>query len=70
VKLLAISATTDSLRGAVRDAGAEIEVGGVRLRLSCGNYNLPVKTGPVQVDCPLNRKLMANSNRNPWGLRR
>jgi len=68
VKLLAISSTKDSLRGAVREAGVEIEVEGARLQLSCGNYHLPVKTGRVQVDCPLNRTLLANSNRNPWGL--
>jgi murein DD-endopeptidase MepM/ murein hydrolase activator NlpD len=68
VKLLAVSSTTDSLRDAVREAGVEIEIGGVRTRLSCANYSLPVRAGSVQVDCPLNRSLLANSNRNPWGL--
>lgn len=68
VKLVAITGAADSLRHAVRDAGVEIEVGGARLHLSCGNYQLPFRTGAVQVDCPLNRTLLANSDRNPWGL--
>ena len=68
VRLVSISSTADSLRDAVRDASVDVEIGGARLHLSCGNYNLPVRTGAVQVDCPLNRLLLANSNRNPWGL--
>ena len=55
VKLLSISETRDSVRSAVRDARAEVEINGVRIVLSCGNYRLPVTVGGVQADCAVTK---------------
>ena len=68
VKLLATGETRDRVRSAVRSAQAEVEVNGARTRLSCGNYQLPVAVGGVQVDCAVTRAYYSNTNADHWAL--
>src|SRR5262249_10248643 len=60
----------DPIRDAVREALVTIEVGGRKITLSAGNYNLPVAVAGagVQVDCPITGGYRSNSNDDPWGL--
>ncbi|MGD0226635.1 MAG: PKD domain-containing protein [Terriglobia bacterium] len=70
VKLLSISETRDSVRSAVRDARAEVEINGVRIVLSCGNYRLPVTVGGVQADCAVTKAYYQNVGTDFWALER
>ncbi len=68
VKLLDLRETRDSLRGAVRSARVQVEIGGQKVWLTSGNYNLPAAVGEVQIDCPITKGTTANSNGDHWGL--
>ena len=52
----------------MRHAWVRVKVNGQETRLECGNYNLPVSAGGVQVDCSMSKGLLANSRTDPWGL--
>lgn len=68
VKLLRIEDTTDSVRQAVREARAEVEVAGEKVWLASANYRLPVTVGGVQIDCPITKAIYRNANDESWGL--
>ena len=48
----------------------DVEIDGIRTTLNCGNYQLPVVVGTVEVDCPVTGGYRSNSHRQggPWGL--
>ena len=68
VKLLSVEETVDAIRSAVRAARVRVEVNGREIRLTSATYRLPVTVGKVQLDCPITKGYLANSNRNAWGL--
>ena len=68
VKLVKVDERRDPIRGAVREADVTIEIDGEPVTLASGNYNLPVKTGAVQVDCPITGGYRSNSGNDSWGL--
>jgi murein DD-endopeptidase MepM/ murein hydrolase activator NlpD len=68
VKLLDLEEKRDSLRSAVREARVKVEIGGEVLSLVSANYRLPQTIGEVQIDCPITRGYLDNSNTDAWGL--
>ncbi len=71
VKLLALSETRDSLRGAVRKAVVTVEVNGQRAELTAAMYHLPQTVAGVRIDCPVTKGYQANPNRDGiWNLDR
>jgi murein DD-endopeptidase MepM/ murein hydrolase activator NlpD len=68
IALVSTSAERDLAQSAVRRANARIKVDGRTLELECGNYNLPVKSGKVQVDCTVTSHYLANSTIDHWGM--
>jgi len=66
--LLGISDLRDSLRHAIRDVEVKVRIDGEEYTLGSGNYNLPVKAGSVQIDCPVVKNYYDNSNSDHWGL--
>jgi len=68
VKLLYTNTVKDSTQQAVRAAYAGVEVNGLPIKLSCGNYELPFSAGGVQMDCPVTKAYYENSNTDHWGL--
>jgi len=68
VKLLAIDAEADPVRGAVRRATARVAVNSETVTLACAAYGLPVRAGGVRIDCPITRSYYATSNQDRWGL--
>jgi hypothetical protein len=68
IELLERRKVSDSVRGAVRHARVRLKVNGKEVQLECGNYNLPVTVGGVQVDCAVTRDFLSNSRTDPWGL--
>ena len=70
VRLIAASATRDSLRDAVRSAQVDVEIDGHRVTLACGEYHLPVTVGRVQIDCPVTGAVNANTDQDAWALER
>jgi len=68
IELLGRSQVSDSVRGAVRHARVRLKVNGHLIELECGNYNLPVTVGGVQVDCAVTKDFLSNSRTDPWGL--
>jgi murein DD-endopeptidase MepM/ murein hydrolase activator NlpD len=66
--LLEISVERDSLRHAIRSAKVKVSINGEEAILSCGNYNLPVEVGNVQIDCPVVSDYYSNSDQDSWGL--
>lgn len=43
----------DDVRGAVRAASIKVEIDGEETIIGSGNYNLPIKIGNIQIDCPV-----------------
>ena len=71
VKLLGLEETSDKLRNAVREAKVTVEINGTSLALVSANYRLPVTVAGVQIDCPVTRGYVANSNKeNAWALKK
>ena len=68
IELLDRTEASDTVRGAVRHAWVRVRVNGKEAGLECGNYNLPVLVGGVQVDCAVSKGLLGNSRTDPWGL--
>ena len=68
VKLLAVEETRDPIRSAVRKAQAKVEVNGQAVELTSATYHLPTTVAGVQVDCPITRGYMTNSDQDHWGL--
>ena len=68
VRLLAIDAETDTVRGAVRQATARVKVNDETVTLACAAYGLPVRAGGARIDCPITRSFYATSNADRWGL--
>ena len=68
VKLLAVEETRDPIRSAVRKAQAKVLVNGQAVELTSATYHLPTTVAGVQVDCPITRGYMTNSNQDHWGL--
>jgi murein DD-endopeptidase MepM/ murein hydrolase activator NlpD len=68
VKLSAINETRDPIRNAVRQARVTIEVNGQAVELTSATYHLPTTVAGVQVDCPITRGYLSNSNHDHWGL--
>ena len=55
VKLLEINEKRDSLRNAVREATAVVEVDGRKVDVTSSTYSLPKTIGKVQIDCPVTK---------------
>jgi len=68
VRLIAVSATRDSIRDAVRSAQVEVEIDGHRTTLECAEYHLPVTVGRVQIDCPVTGAVNTNTDQDAWAL--
>jgi murein DD-endopeptidase MepM/ murein hydrolase activator NlpD len=69
VKLLSLDETRDAMRDAVRQARVKVEVNGQTLVLTSATYHLPVRFAGVQIDCPITKGYVGNSNEgNAWGL--
>lgn len=69
VKVLGLEETRDELRSAIRRALVKVEVNGQPLTLTSATYHLPVTIAGVQIDCPVTRGHIRDSNRgNIWGL--
>jgi murein DD-endopeptidase MepM/ murein hydrolase activator NlpD len=73
VKLVSLKETRDGLRDAVRRAEVVVGIDGKRVTLVSANYQLPVRVGSVQIDCPVTRGYRRNAikgvaGENPWGL--
>ncbi|NUQ64649.1 MAG: peptidoglycan DD-metalloendopeptidase family protein [Pirellulales bacterium] len=67
VKLVALEECRDTLRNAVREARATIEVNGERATLVAAYYRLPVTVGGVQIDCAATKGI-TTPEQNPWAL--
>jgi hypothetical protein len=68
VVLLKTSVVRDGGQSAVREATVKVSVDGKAAELRCGNYELPVTVGKVQIDCPITGEYRTNSNVDHWGL--
>jgi murein DD-endopeptidase MepM/ murein hydrolase activator NlpD len=68
VKLLDLKETRDEIRDAVRRAVVKVEVNGEPITLTSATYNLPVAVDGVQIDCPITKGYLSNSNEDSWGL--
>jgi murein DD-endopeptidase MepM/ murein hydrolase activator NlpD len=68
VKLISVDERRDPIRSAVRGAQVAVEVNGTSVTLSSGNYELPISSGGVQLDCPITRGYNSNSSEDSWGL--
>ena len=68
VKLLAVEESRDSIRSAVRMAMARVEINGQAVELTSATYHLPTSVAGVQVDCPITRGYMTNTDLDHWGL--
>jgi len=66
--LLEISVERDSLRNAIRSVQVKLNIEGEEVSLGCGNYQLPVEVGKVQIDCPIVKDYYTNSSQDRWGL--
>lgn len=69
ITLVETLATRDASQGAVREARATVTIDGVKQLLRCGNYELPVTVGKIQIDCPVTAAYRENSTLDHWGLR-
>jgi murein DD-endopeptidase MepM/ murein hydrolase activator NlpD len=70
VKLLAVEEIRDQVRSAVRKAQAKVEVNGQAIELTSATYHLPTTVGRAQVDCPITRGYMTNTDNDHWGLQK
>ncbi len=70
VELLALRETRDPIRNAIRRAEVDVLVDGLKATLRCGNYQLPVVVGTVEIDCAVTGGYRSNSNSGGdfWGL--
>jgi len=68
VKLLDLKETRDPIRQAVRSAVVTVQVDDETIKLESGMYNLPQKSGRVQVDCSITKGYNSNGTPSFWGL--
>jgi hypothetical protein len=68
VRLLALEEFRDSIRDAVRRAIVKVEVDGQIIELTSATYNLPKTVASAQVDCPITRGYLTNTDQHHWGL--
>ena len=68
VKLLAVEESRDTIRDAVRRAVVKVEVNGQAIELISATYHLPQTVAGVQVDCPITRGYLTNTDQDHWGL--
>ena len=68
VKLLSLDENRDTIRDAVRRAIVKVEVNGQTIELLSATYNLPKPVAGVQVDCPITRGYLSNTDHDHWGL--
>ncbi len=68
LRFLGITEIRDSIRDAIRAASVKVSVDGHEIIIGCGNYNLPVVTGKVQIDCPALKSYMTNASQDSWGM--
>lgn len=69
VKLLLVDVTREPVTRMLEDLTVSLEVNGERVTLRCGNYQLPVKAGGVQVDSTAVAALTGDSNVDWWKLK-
>ena len=67
VKLLAVEEIRDTIRDAVRRAVVKVEVNGQAIELISATYHLPQTVAGVQVDCPITRGYLTNTDSRPLG---
>jgi murein DD-endopeptidase MepM/ murein hydrolase activator NlpD len=70
LSLLEIKEMRDSIRNAIRTAFVRVSLDGTEIILSSGNYSLPVICKNVQIDCPVIRSYLSNSDDDAWKLAR
>jgi murein DD-endopeptidase MepM/ murein hydrolase activator NlpD len=70
VKLLALDESRDPIRDAARRAVVKVELNGQAIELTSATYHLPRTVGGVQVDCPITRGYLTNTDQDHWGLTR
>ncbi len=68
VQLLNSGAVRDHVRSLIREAWVRARIGGIEMKLNCGNYQLPVMTGGVLADCAVSRDYSAGLTVDPWAL--
>ena len=68
IKVLKLQETRDRIRQAVRSAKVTVVVDGRQVVLESGMYNLPLRTGKVQIDCSITRGYNSNGTPASWGL--
>lgn len=67
LKLVALEERRDTLRDALREARATVEINGQRATLVAAYYRLPVTVGGVQIDCAATKGIV-HPDQNPWAL--
>jgi len=68
-QLLSLTEERDVNRQAVRKSIITLAIDGEEITLVSGNYNLPITTGKVRVDCPATKGLLTRSDAgDKWGL--
>ncbi len=68
VGLVALSELRDDVNDAVREARLTVEVDGRRVEITSSPYELPLVSGDVQLDSPVTRGYVENSEANEWAL--
>jgi murein DD-endopeptidase MepM/ murein hydrolase activator NlpD len=68
VKVLGLEESRDPIRDAVRRALVKVDVNGQVIELTSATYHLPRIVGGVQVDCPITRGYLTNTDQDHWGL--
>lgn len=68
IRLIEVEEIHDELRGAVREAHVTVSVDGEEVTIISGNYNLPVKIGKVQLDCPVTGGYVKNVRIDDYGF--
>ena len=68
IKLLDLKEARDPIRQAVRSALVTVQVDDQQVTLESGMYNLPVRVGNVQIDCPVTSGYNSNGSPEFWGL--
>ncbi|MEY4941051.1 MAG: hypothetical protein RIQ93_2786, partial [Verrucomicrobiota bacterium] len=70
VKLVQIEEQRDAVINSLAGAVVTVEINGQRGQVSCGNYQLPVVIGGVQVDAPAVGAYMKDSGFDWWVLQK
>ena len=68
ITLSDIEEICDELCGAVRSVRVKVIIEGKDFIIGSGNYNLPVTTGKVKIDCLITKGYYKNSGADRWGL--